>query len=260
MCSLPILRSDSFRLGSLQLVENSGESIKPSSMDTNFNWSRFHYKTFANRQCQALSSEVDPLRAYWLDFWCRVFAKNGVSFRPSAFDFDSSDLVSVITLDGDLAAILLHRVKDLDPSAIEKDPYFAGEAGALFLERLRSMNLHKVLTAEYLTVHPQFLRRKTGIDLMELFIRLMIYHIEKLGLDGSVAKCRKDIRVADAYFAQGARPLVADVLMHNTPTDFCALTRAWEKPISDPQLSCFVEDLWNRSFSNPNSNQSQNAA
>ncbi len=181
---------------------------------------------------------------FWEKFWIDVMRDNGTTERIDSYDFLRSDLVAAIMNGDEVVSIHLYTLLRFEQGNIHVHPYFSGESGDRFYNELKRVGIESAMTLEYLTVNPGWRKSRLGYSLAPVVVGLG-YQIQKqLGIDATLGRCRQDNGVNRLMTDVGGEALVRDVMMYNTPTDFCIVHRDSMTTHPDQDVSRRVESLW----------------
>ena len=195
---------------------------------------------------------------FWREFWSKVMADNGTDDQIDAYDFTRTEIVTVITYRSEIVAMHLYSILNIETDSIAYHPYFMGKEERVFFDELRKRRCKNAMPAEYLTVNEKFRKSVTGFSFAPI-VSGLCYKVQRhFGVDATLGRCRQDRKVNERMLEVGGVTLKRDVMLHNTPTDFCAvfLKDLKEHPLPDVQAK--VDQLWNsridHSDLDPNSN------
>jgi hypothetical protein len=182
---------------------------------------------------------------YWLEFWNRVYAENGTSDRADAADFQRVDIVGLVMKEEKIAAMLLHSIVNLENPVSSHHPYFAGDYGQRFFGALKDERMKTALTFEYLAVDREWRKSATGIPFSHVMFGLGFEIQKSAGLDVCIGRLRQDVKMPEAFQIRGGKIVIPDVMMHNTPTHFCATPlKDLNSSHPDPAIAELVRMLW----------------
>lgn len=189
---------------------------------------------------------------YWVAFWNKVLADNGSHEPIEPYDFLRSDLVAVLTSNDEVVAVHLYSLFNIEQTSLEYHPYLRGKEERAFLASLKDLNCRSAVSFEFLTLNDQWRKSKIGFSLAPVIVGLG-YKIQKaLNIDAALGRCRKDLHVNQLMTQVGGITLKTDVMMHNTPTDFCAVLLSQMKDHPDKDVQELIGALWSKrtDFSN----------
>jgi hypothetical protein len=184
---------------------------------------------------------------FWRAFWNDVYKTNGTDDVVNENDFVRSELVSLILSDYDeIVALHLYTVLNLEKSNTPFHPYLNSAKGDVFLSALEKAGCRSAMPLEYLTVNAAFRKSITGFSFGAIMPGLA-YHIQSaLGIDATLGRCRADLKVTKFMTDVGGTILKKDVIMHNTPVDFCAVYLNDLRANPDADLQARIDDIWSR--------------
>lgn len=181
---------------------------------------------------------------YWRDFWNGVYRDNGSSDTINELDFLRTEMITVVTSGADVVAMHLYSVLNLEMASSPYHPYFNATGDTVFIDALREKGCRSAMPLEYLTIDEKWRKSKTGLSLSPVMIALGCRIQKELAIDAIIGRARSDIKINDRMIDAGSVILRAGVMMHNTPTDFCAIFLENQKEHPDPQVRDLVEKLW----------------
>jgi hypothetical protein len=182
---------------------------------------------------------------FWHAFWINVLKGNGSSEEINPYDFLRSGIISCILHHDTVVAVHLYSILNFEQDNIIHHPYLRGEHEQCFVNAMKDRRLKTAMPLEFLTVNPEWRKSVIGFHLAPVLVGLG-YQIQKnLGIDATLGRCRTDVKSNVLMTDVGGVTLKSNVMMHNTPVDFCALFLDEMKPHPDPKIQSLIEYLWN---------------
>lgn len=181
---------------------------------------------------------------YWREFWNGVYRANGSSDTINELDFLRTEMVTVVTSGSEIVAMHLYSVLNLEMASTVFHPYLNATGDTCFIDLLRESKCRSAMPLEYLTINENWRKSKTGLSLSPVMIALGCRVQKELGIDAIIGRARSDIKINDRMIDAGSVILRAGVMMHNTPTDFCAIFLNDQKEHPDSQVRDLVARLW----------------
>ena len=195
---------------------------------------------------------------FWRSFWSKVMADNGTDDQINAYDFTRTEIVTLITYQSEIVAMHLYSILNIETDSIAYHPYFTGQEERIFFDELRKRRCRSAMPAEYLTVNEKFRKSVTGFSFAPI-VSGLAYKVQRhFGVDAVLGRCRQDMKVNERMLEVGGVTLKHDVMLHNTPTDFCAvfLKDLKEHPLVEVQSK--VDQLWNSRIDHTEFDANQN--
>lgn len=184
---------------------------------------------------------------FWKTFWNDVFRANGSSDVVNENDFIRSEIVSLILSEYDeIVGLHLYSVLNLEKMNTPFHPYLVSAEGESFLSELTDRGCRSALPLEYLTVNAAFRKSVIGFSFAPIVTGLGYRIQSELGIDASLGRCRSDLKVNNLMTDVGGVVLKRDVMMHNTPVDFCAVFLGEMTSHPDLAVQAAIDDLWQR--------------
>lgn len=179
-------------------------------------------------------------------FWSEVLKRNGAQHDIDPRVFQQVDFINVIKHENQVVALLLQSVLNFESSAIDFHPYFSNAKEKEFLRALKAKGVRSGLTCEYLTVDEAWRKNPLGLSMAKIIVGLGYSIQRELGIDVSIGRCRTDVGSDLLMTERGGERLITNVMMHNTPIDFCVLHINQMTPHPNPEVEAVTEALWSR--------------
>jgi hypothetical protein len=184
---------------------------------------------------------------FWKTFWSDVYKANGTDDVVNENDFVRSELISLVLSEYDeIVALHLYSILNLEKTSTTYHPYLSSTEGEVFLTALEHAGCRSAMPLEYLTVNAAFRKSIVGFSFAPIMGGLAYRIQSALGVDASLGRCRADLKVTQFMTDVGGVVLKQNVMMHNTPVDFCAVFSKDLHPHPDSELQAAIDDLWNR--------------
>ncbi len=181
--------------------------------------------------------------AYWKEFWGSIYESAGSRAAFVLDDFSRQDVVGVLSRRDEIVAVHCHSFFNIEQRATLDHRYFLFYPPS-YLERLREWGVRKVVTYEFLTLNPDWTKRKIGFPLAEAIMGLGLRVLEESDADAIISSVRRDVKVHEMCQRWGWETFQANVQRRNFPLDLMACHRSAIKPHVDPQIDEFCRQLW----------------
>jgi hypothetical protein len=189
--------------------------------------------------------------AFWKQTWQKIFTDVG---SPEAFwadDFYRQDYVPVITYDGQITAAHFYTVFDFDHPAVKDHRYFSifTPFAMKWVEREQPS---RVMSMEFLTVHPEWRKKDLGFSMAEVLISLGLKLMKEKDVQVAVGVAVKAAGVEKMAQKLSCQLIAQEVKRGNLVCDIMGQTPSRLKPHPDDKVNALIEDLWARKSSFPN--------
>jgi hypothetical protein len=186
-------------------------------------------------------------RAYefWRKSWRQVFLDNGV-LESTHFEeaFCRAEVICLLMHKKQIIGLHLCEFLNLNLIAFRQHEYFSHPMGVSFLEALDRKRIQYALAMTYLTVDPEWRKRRIGISLASVLMSLVTKLQGSVGVDVNLGRAREDVGVHNILIELGGTVLHAHLPMHNTPVSIICIFTENVKSLSDPVASQFTEFYW----------------
>ncbi len=179
----------------------------------------------------------------WMDVWSKVFKELNFDTSGLEDDFLRQDIIATICHKNEPIAIQLYSFLSIDSAAAMSQRYLK-QFPPEFFEKLRSFDATRVMSLEYMTVHPEWRKGKVSFPLGQALIGLSCKVLSQFRYDASIAPARRDYKVHEVIYAWGGEPIVANVSNHNVACDLIAIRKDKYTEHKDKDLQAEVERLW----------------
>ncbi len=182
---------------------------------------------------------------FWTQQWHQAFNRSGNPKKGWEDHFMRQDLVTAISLKGQMIGCLLFTFYDVYSHAARGSEYFSyisDETMAL----LKKRNLKDVMTVEYLAIDERFSRNSLAVSLGKVIISLAGYVAENQGMDALISMPISGTKVDKMLANIGGQIIQPDIKKYGyTLNLMMALTQPVEKGI-DKAVRQVTDDLWAR--------------
>jgi hypothetical protein len=184
---------------------------------------------------------------YWCQFWGKVFEDNGVdpSLRYKD-EFCRKELVCLLLHEGKIVGMHLCEFLNLNQSAFREHEYFSHHKGDTFLETLDRKRINHAMIMTYLTIDPEWRKKKVGVSLASVLMSLATKLQCAAGAEVNLGRAREDVGVDSILTDLGGVVLQDRLPMHNTPISIICIYSDKVKELSDSTARHFVEKFWTK--------------
>lgn len=199
-------------------------------------------RLYGQPELEALNNEAFR---YWKSFWQGVFAQNGCPEDLNEDAFIRQNMICILKTKNEIAGMHLYSFYNLSQDASLNHSYIKDSYNDLYIERLRSLNIKKVMSLEYLTVSPGWRKKYIGVSLGNLLVGLSGRVLSAVNYDASIAPSRSDVGVTAMACDIGGEIVIGNIEMHKTMCDLITIRNRKLKPHPDSIVNRWVEHYWN---------------
>lgn len=188
---------------------------------------------------------IDKTFTFWQSIWQPTLHELGYSDQYLHDDFIRQDAISVLTFDNQVIGVFLYSFFNLEIKTHYLFRYFKNNYNSYFFSRIKELGVKKVLTTQYLAVHPEWRGKKNPIIPVALTLAgLSNYVRDHYGLDAGIGPTRRDHKVTELFYAHGGDCIVSDVPNHNVLCDLIANIKGRTHQHPNPQIQQIQDYLW----------------
>lgn len=187
----------------------------------------------------------------WFKLWDSVYSEKKSDFKLKSDEFIRQDLVAAILVDGNVAALHMYSMYDLQAKADLNTHYFEFFPET-YLAELRKRNVRTAMSMEFLTVVPQYRKAfMNGISMGKVIGNLGVEIFATLGLDAIIAPARNDVKVNDMAYDVGFDCIQKATMQRGFECDLIACFKGRQKASEDPKNRAVVDQLWKEKVLQP---------
>jgi len=187
----------------------------------------------------------DRVFAFWMDSLRAAFRETNNDESALHDEFLRQDLITCICSGEDVVATLLLSRFSLNAEAARTFRYLTENYTELYFQKLKKEGVKSVISMQYLTVHPDWRKRKQPVQIapalpaLAQFVRDDIFPADAL-----IGVARRDVKVNEQIYSLGGKCVVANVDSHNTPCDLIAMYAKDPQQYPSTAVRDLVQDLW----------------
>jgi hypothetical protein len=192
--------------------------------------------------------EYVPLHDKVFEFWMGSLRE---AFRATNNDesglhdeFLRQDWITCLCAGEEVVATLLLSRFTLDADAASSFRYLTENYTELYFRKLKKEGVRFLISMQYLTVHPDWRKRKQSISIAPALPALARFVQAERNSDALIGVARRDVKVNEQIYSLGGKCVVANVDSHNTPCDLIAIYAKDPAQYPSPELRELVEHLW----------------
>ncbi|MBK7963485.1 MAG: hypothetical protein IPK04_21200 [Bdellovibrionales bacterium] len=190
-------------------------------------------------------NQYNTVYSHWKTLWTQEFSSVGNQQPLAADDFMRQDIIASLWSGSHLVAFHLYCLFDLDQIPTLDHRYFS-IFDSVAIETLTKRKASRLMSMEFLSVHPDWRKSKTGISLAAVMVGLGMKIMQNSDLQATIAPAKKTAKIDDLALAFGSTCLRKDVYRGNIHCDLMACFKADLISYPDPQVNGGVQSLWLR--------------
>lgn len=183
--------------------------------------------------------------AFWKALWRETFAKVGRAEDLNPDDFFRQDLITALVAGDKIVACHLYTHFDLEFQPAREHSYFGG-INPETLNRLVREGYPRVMSMEYMSVHPDWRKSKTGVPFGEVLLALGMRLLPFTSCDAALGTGRVDIRVDQSGLPQGFVAYQDPIEKYNYQCRLMVCPYGASRPHPDPEINGLVQRLWSQ--------------
>lgn len=161
------------------------------------------------------------------------------------------DFIIGITHKDLVVACHMYSLFDLDLIPTRHKAYLSGLNQSSW-DFLKQNNYSKLMSLEYLTVHPEFRKRIIGFSLADTLIALGLKCLKTLNHSAVIGYSRTDLGVDKAAEKSGAINVQSGIIKFGNPCNFQVVPADHIQPHPNEKVRSIIEDLWSRRVDHSN--------
>lgn len=181
--------------------------------------------------------------SFWQSTWETVLQGLGCDASVLVEEFVRQNLIATIFDGENPVAVHLYSFFSLNSKPASLHPYMK-QYPPLYFDRLHELGVSRVMSMEYMTIHPDWRKHVTGFHLGAVLASLAFRVMRQYGADAAIAPARRDHRVHDLAYAYGGDCVVEKVMNHNVECDLIACRAAKINNHPSPLVCEWEEKLW----------------
>jgi hypothetical protein len=193
-----------------------------------------------------LVNEHNKIYLFWLKLWRDLCRDLKVSDAQLEEDFHRQDLIAALCADSGVMAVHLYSFFSIESLAAREHRYLASNYPPSFFEQLKIQGVNTVMSMEYMTVNPEWRKRKSDIHIGAVLASLGLSLLDYYSIDAAIAPARRDHKVHELAHTFGGESILENVQNHNIACDLISIRK--DKLQAHPQSA--VEstriDLWEK--------------
>lgn len=182
---------------------------------------------------------------FWETIWKTIFTKVGSADVFSYDDFYRQDYIPIIKHNGSIVAAHYYTVFDARNPSIYKTKYFSIYDSNVW-DWIHARSPKKLMSMEFLAVHPVFRKQNTGFSIAEVMIQLGLLLMGELKVDVSVGSAVQAAGVDQMAINLNATLITKDVKRGNLICSLLVQDLAGIRNHPNPEVDQFINELWER--------------
>ncbi len=183
--------------------------------------------------------------AAWYKLWDETYKASGSDYKLTSDEFSRQDLVTVVKVGDQVAALHLYSFFDLQSQSDLSTKYFHFFS-EFYLKQLQELKVRSVMSMEFLTVLPEFRKSVVGFSLGSVIAQLGTYVFRESAVDAIVAPARTDLGVHKMAHDIGFVSIEKDTNQRGFNCDLIACLQGHQKPSADLSVHRNASQLWEK--------------
>ncbi len=189
------------------------------------------------------ATEHNRVFSFWYSVWDDILKKLNCDSSVLVDDFVRQDFIASIFEEDRPVAVHLYSFFSLNSIAATQHRYMQMYPPA-FSQKLQDLGVSRVMSMEYMTIHPDWRKHNTGFHLGAVLASLAFKVMRQYGADAAIAPARRDHRVHELAYAYGGDCIMEKVMNHNVLCDLIACRAAKITHHPSPLICEWEEKLW----------------
>lgn len=202
---------------------------------------KYHLIDLSNLDTNTVSL-VDQAYSLWHATYSKILESSGEKINSD--DFWRARILAVIEQNNSIIGLHLYNAFDLRVHAIQTHSYLKSLSN-IKIEELKSKSIQRLMSGEFLTVHPEFRGKPNGISIAEVIVGLCTKVFLSSPWDAIIGISRIDFKVDKMTTKLGGR-VNGDLLRHDVECKIIIATKSDIKPNTDLPVVNMVESLWSQ--------------